>query len=222
MDCIWKRAESIPLLLQKWFGGQGGSAGMVFAGLPNFWTSHSLSLTATHSCRHCLHLLISVLNATRTFHKPRGTPTVVPSVSLAPLTFLQMFCQCIFEDHIVIPFSWRVWSTPPANVTCLNTQTNLISIPTLLELVAVIPLWICLRQAKVCTVHREQAVIEGILFLPILKQDLDVGVGWYNVAVSAQETNAKVSRITYNIVIQFKNCSNERPRVFVYGLWVLS
>ena len=96
-------------------------------------------LMATHSCRHCLHLLISVLNATRTFHKPRGTPTV-PSVSLATLTFLQMFCPCIIEDHIVIPFPWRVWSTPPANVTCLCTQTNLISIPTLLELVAVIPL----------------------------------------------------------------------------------
>lgn len=156
MDCIWKRAESTPLLLQKCLVVRVEVPVWCCQDCPIFEPLIHCLLTVTHSCWHRLHLWIRVLKATRTFYKSGRTPTV-PFVSLAPLTFLQMFCQCIIKYHIVIPVSRWIWPAPPANVACFDAQTNLISIPTLLEFVTVIWLWIWIFhcQAKVCAVHRE-------------------------------------------------------------------
>ena len=124
------------------------------------------------------------LHTARAFHVGWGG-ALVPPIRLAPLPWLQHINQTIPEDSHVIPFSGRVWPTPPADAPSLDAEPYLVPQPALLEFVAPEGLRIALRNPKVSPIDRQQTILPDITHQSVLKLDL-LGQGmkdelqWFN------------------------------------------
>jgi hypothetical protein len=81
---------------------------------------------------------------------------LIAPICLALLSRLQHHCQRIPEDCQVIPNSWSVQSTPPADIPRQYTQPHLVPQPALFELVAPKKLAISHCNPKVSSVDRQQ------------------------------------------------------------------
>ena len=120
-----------------------------------------------------LHLLVLFLrpDRARTFCVLRST-SPVPQVRFDAFPFFQLVHERVLKDHVVILLARWVPTIYPANVSCLDAETNLVPQRAFLALFRVELLAGGQRDTNVRAVNGQQAVIACVFFLPIFEQNL--------------------------------------------------
>ncbi len=144
---------------------------------------------------------------------------MVAPIRFAPLIFLQILCQRILKNHLVIPIPGLVRPVPPANIPRTNTQTYLVAVPAPLKLVVVKRFLPAHREAEVCAVYWQKTVISNISLLPVFENNLD-RVEVQNERWSHVHSNNYTQQSTYQNFIQLKNRIDIWPHVLVDRLRV--